>query len=65
MKTFALVIFVSNFLAPFLALGKETILNQVTLTEDQTYRHASELVAAINEKEWEKLPKRISKNGFH
>lgn len=64
MKTFTLVVFVSTFLHPFLAFGKESILDQVTLTKDQTYRHASELVAAINEKDWEKLPKESAKMGF-
>ncbi|MBK1877090.1 hypothetical protein [Pelagicoccus mobilis] len=64
MKTFALTIFVSILLPLSPTLGNETILNQVTLTENETYRHASELVAAVNEKEWKKLPKESGKMGF-
>ena len=64
MKKIALAVLVFTFLRTLVAQGSDTILNKKLLTEDQTYRHASELIARINQKQWDKLPKEAIKMGF-
>lgn len=58
MKKLALVASLLTFLvSTVIAKESETILAQEILTEDQTYRHASEIVAAINRKDWDVIPR--------